>query len=89
MFFALKQNFGKHAMENTVKATVDSLRLPTFQNFKFAIPKSTTEQTAIAQLLSDMDAEIEALEGRLKKTQSLKQGMMQTLLTGKIRLPLE
>ncbi len=89
VFFALKQNFGKHAMENTVKATVDSLRLPTFQNFKFAIPKSTTEQTAIAQLLSDMDAEIEALEGRLKKTQSLKQGMMQTLLTGKIRLPLE
>ena len=89
VFFALKQNFGKHAMENTVKATVDSLRLPTFQNFKFAIPKSTTEQTAIAQLLSDMDAEIEALEGRLKKTQSLKQGMMQALLSGKIRLPLE
>ena len=89
VFFALKQNFGKHAMENTVKATVDSLRLPTFQNFKFAIPKSTTEQTAIAQLLSDMDAEIESLEGRLKKTQSLKQGMMQALLSGKIRLPLE
>lgn len=89
VFFTLKQNFGKHAMENTVKATVDSLRLPTFQNFKFAIPKSTTEQTAIAQLLSDMDAEIIALEGRLKKTQSLKQGMMQALLTGKIRLPLE
>lgn len=89
VFFALKQSFGKHAMENTVKATVDSLRLPTFQNFKFAIPKSTTEQTAIAQLLSDMDAEIEALEGRLKKTQALKQGMMQALLTGKIRLPLE
>ena len=89
VFFALKQSFGKHAMENTVKATVDSLRLPTFQNFKFAIPKSTTEQTAIAQLLSDMDAEIESLEFRLKKTQALKQGMMQTLLTGKIRLPLE
>ncbi len=47
------------------------------------------EQTAIAQLLSDMDAEIEALEGRLKKTQSLKQGMMQALLSGKIRLPLK
>ena len=57
--------------------------------FNIIIPKSITEQTAIAQLLSDMDAEIEALEGRLKKTQSLKQGMMQTLLTGKIRLPLE
>lgn len=52
-------------------------------------PKSISEQTAIAQLLSDMDAEIESLECRLKKTQSLKQGMMQALLTGKIRLPLE
>lgn len=52
-------------------------------------PKSIPEQTAIAQLLSDMDAEIEALECRLKKTQSLKQGMMQALLSGKIRLPLK
>lgn len=59
------------------------------RKFKITIPKSTTEQTSIAQLLSDMDAEIEALEGRLKKTQSLKQGMMQALLSGKIRLPLE
>ena len=59
------------------------------RKFKITIPKSTTEQTAIAQLLSDMDAEIEALEGRLKKPQSLKQGMMQALLSGKIRLPLE
>lgn len=57
--------------------------------FNIVIPKSITEQSAIAQLLSDMDAEIEALECRLKKTQALKQGMMQTLLTGKIRLPLE
>lgn len=58
------------------------------QKFKIPLP-SKPEQTAIAQLLSDMDAEIESLECRLKKTQSLKQGMMQTLLAGKIRLPLE
>ena len=60
-----------------------------FQHLKIAIPKSPTEQTAIAQLLSDMDAEIEALECRLKKTQLLKQSMMQALLSGKIRLPLK
>lgn len=59
------------------------------RKFKITIPKSTTEQTSIAQLLSNMDAEIEALGCRLKKTQSLKQGMMQALLTGKTRLPLE
>ena len=59
------------------------------RKFEITIPKSTTEQTSIAQLLSNMDAEIEALGCRLKKTQALKQGMMQALLTGKIRLPLE
>ncbi len=45
-----------------------------------------TEQTAIANVLSDMDIEIEKLESQLTKYQNIKQGMMQTLLTGKIRL---
>ena len=48
---------------------------------------STDEQTAIAQVLSDMDAEIAALEARRDKTRVIKQGMMQQLLTGKTRLP--
>jgi type I restriction enzyme S subunit len=44
------------------------------------------EQNAIAQVLSDMDAELSALEARRDKTRQLKQGMMQALLTGRIRL---
>lgn len=44
------------------------------------------EQTAIATVLSDMDAEIEVLELKLAKTRALKQGVMQELLTGRIRL---
>ena len=44
------------------------------------------EQQAIAEVLSDMDAEIAALEQRLEKTKAIKQGMMQQLLTGRIRL---
>lgn len=44
------------------------------------------EQTAIATVLSDMDAELAALEARRAKTQALKQAMMQALLTGRIRL---
>jgi len=44
------------------------------------------EETAIAAVLSDMDAEIAALEQRLAKTRALKQGMMQELLTGRTRL---
>ncbi len=46
------------------------------------------EQRAIATVLSDMDAEIAALEHRLDKTRAIKQGMMQQLLTGSIRLPI-
>jgi len=47
---------------------------------------SEEEQTAIAAVLSDMDAELTALEARREKTRLLKQGMMQELLTGKTRL---
>lgn len=50
------------------------------------IPNSVKEQTAIASILSDMDSEIEALERKLEKTRQIKQGMMQELLTGRIRL---
>lgn len=49
-------------------------------------PKSEAEQSAIAEVLSDMDAELAALEARRDKTRLLKQGMMQELLTGKTRL---
>lgn len=44
------------------------------------------EQRAIAKVLSDMDAELTALAARRDKTHQLKQGMMQALLTGRIRL---
>jgi type I restriction enzyme S subunit len=47
---------------------------------------SLPEQTAIAAILSDMDAELSAVEARRGKTLALKQGMMQELLTGKTRL---
>jgi len=47
---------------------------------------SVPEQTAIATVLSDMDAELATLEQRLEKTRALKQGMMQELLTGRTRL---
>jgi type I restriction enzyme S subunit len=45
-----------------------------------------SEQRAIAAVLSDMDAEVTALEARRDKTRALKQGMMQELLTGRTRL---
>lgn len=87
IYFYMAGHFGVWAMQNTVKATVDSLRLPTFQNFTIKIPPSVAEQSAIATVLSDMDAEIQALEARREKTRAIKQGMMQVLLTGQVRLP--
>jgi len=50
------------------------------------IPPTSDEQTAITTVLSDMDAEIAAMVARRDKTRALKQGMMQELLTGRIRL---
>ena len=54
--------------------------------YEVMLPCCKDEQTAIAEVLSDMDAEIAALERRREKTQDLKQGMTQELLTGKTRL---
>lgn len=50
------------------------------------VPKTKREQQAIAAVLSDMDAEIQALESRLTKARAVKEGMMQNLLTGRVRL---
>jgi type I restriction enzyme S subunit len=86
LYFYLKKSFGVWAMQNTVKATVDSLRLPTFTCFEMKLPSSLQEQTSIATVLSDMDTEIGSLESKLAKAREIKQGMMQELLTGKIRL---
>jgi type I restriction enzyme S subunit len=61
------------------------VNLAALNKLQFTIPP-LPEQTAIAEVLSDMDAEIAALEQRLAKTRALKQGMMQELLTGKTRL---
>lgn len=54
---------------------------------KFAVQLPTLpEQTAIAAILSDMNAELSALVARRNKTRDLKQAMMQELLTGRTRL---
>ena len=55
-------------------------------DFKFELPATHPEQTAIAEVLTEMDAELAALEQRREKTCALKQAMMQELLTGRTRL---
>lgn len=64
---------------------VPSLNKNTLEQIEIYIP-SVSEQTRITLILTDMDTEIEALENKLKKVQQIKQGMMQELLTGRVRL---
>ena len=61
-----------------------SLRWPAFSELVVKLPY-IDEQEAIAAILSDMDAEIAALERRRDKTNAINQGMMQQLLTGRVR----
>lgn len=65
--------------------TVESVEFSWLKAFRIGLPKQT-EQSAIAEILTAMDDEIIALESRLSKARDLKQGMMQELLTGRIRL---
>ena len=65
---------------------VPSLNAKTIERIEICLPLNGEEQNAIATILSDMDAEIEALEKEKAKYQVIKQGMMQSLLTGAIRL---
>ena len=66
--------------------TISYLSREQFENYEILIPSSKAEQTAIANILSDCDSEIAALEEKRDKYKEIKQGMMQQLLTGKIRL---
>lgn len=67
-------------------STFESVNGNHIRNFEVTIPSSLAEQRAIASILSDMDAEIAELEAKRDKYKEVRQGMMQQLLTGKIRL---
>ena len=68
---------------------VPSLSRRVIEDIDVFLPPTHSEQTGIANILSDMDAEIEALSEKLTKFKNIKQGMMSELLTGRIRLVAE
>ena len=67
-------------------SSINNLTPTNVEAFVIRIPTDVKEQTAIAEILSDMDAEITALEEKLVKARQVKAGMMSELLSGKIRL---
>lgn len=75
----------KQISDNTQGSTRQRTSISKLRKILILLP-SLDEQTAIANVLSDMDAEISALETKLAKYRKLKTGMMQQLLTGKVRL---
>jgi type I restriction enzyme S subunit len=68
-----------------IGSSIPYIKMENLTHYLLPFP-SLAEQTAIAAVLSDMDAELAALEAQLHKTRAIKQGMMQELLTGKTRL---
>jgi type I restriction enzyme S subunit len=77
--------FQKLLSDNASGSTATGIQRKRLEKLEMSLP-SVTEQTAIAEVLSDMDAELAALEQRREKTRALKQAMMQELLTGRTRL---
>lgn len=77
------ENIRKRSLVN---ATPQKINMGDIGDVPIFIPPTLSEQKEIARILSDMDAEIEALEQKRDKYKAIKQGMMQELLTGKTRL---
>lgn len=77
----------QHITPEAVKGSgLLAVNMDDLKNHSIYIPKSIAEQQAIATILTKMDDEITALEAKRAKYEAIKQGMMQQLLTGKIRL---
>lgn len=86
IYLACMSNIARRFLISSAKtATMTTIDQGAIKSCPILLPPKA-EQVAIAGVLSDMDKEIAALENRLNKTQQIKQGMMQELLTGRTRL---
>ena len=76
----------KNILDHLASGTRAKLNKSEMYKMEVTTPSTEDEQNKISKILSDMDSEIESLEKKLDKYKMIKQGMMQNLLTGKIRL---
>lgn len=79
-------HFYGRIVQMTAKSSVDSVRREMIAEMLVPVPPTKAEQDAIVSVISDMDTELATLEAKLAKVSNIKQGMMQELLTGRIRL---
>ena len=86
LFYAIEMNYEALRELSSGDGGRGGLNKKLIKDFKINIPSDKNEQTAIADILSSMDKEIENLEKEKEKYLQLKSGAMDDLLTGKIRL---
>lgn len=79
-------DFIQKQVRDNMGATINQITNADISDFDIYVPSSLPEQQAIASILTSMDNELSALEAKRKKYEQIKRGMMQQLLTGKIRL---
>lgn len=81
-----ENGFRNRLIANSTVSANTNINQEALKNLIVILPPTKAKQTRIAAILSDMDAEIATLETKLEKYKQIKQGMMQNLLTGRIRL---
>lgn len=87
MFYVLESSVFKDFLQQlSAGSTISHLYQKDLVKFDLFVPPTKAEQEAIADILFDMDSDIHKLEEKLSKYQKIKQGMMEELLTGKVRL---
>ena len=87
MFYVLESSVFKQFLQQlSAGSTINHLYQKDLVKFDLYVPPTTEEQEAITGILFDMDLDIYKLEEKLSKYQKIKQGMMEELLTGKVRL---
>lgn len=87
MFYVLESSVFKEFLQQlSAGSTINHLYQKDLVKFDLYVPPTKEEQEAIAAILFDMDSDIHKLEAKLEKYQKVKQGMMEELLTGKVRL---
>ena len=79
VFHAMRASFKEHALRNTVKATVDSIRLPTLTEFELSVPAEHEEQLIIATFFDQLDNLITLHQRELDKLKKMKQSMLQKM----------
>jgi type I restriction enzyme S subunit len=85
IFHVFQSNIIKRQIDEHLGATINQITNKSLNSFQVPFPP-LTQQMEIDRILSDMNAELVVLESKLEKYRQIKSGMMQNLLTGKIRL---